>query len=231
MQPPATHSPIISEINPKSPISEAYRILRTNLGFSAIDKELKTIMVTSAQPGEGKSTTSVNLAVVYAQADKKVLIIDADLRKPKLHQMFVKTNRIGLSHLLSGQSILLQAVMETHIPNLSVITSGPIPPNPSEILSSNRMTRLLEELRGAFDIIILDTPPVLAVSDAQIVAAKCDGVLLVVHAGKTKRDAVMKAKASLDHVKANLLGTVLNQKSRRDADDYYYYYYYGNNSE
>lgn len=217
--------PIITAINPKSPISEAYRTLRTNIDFSAIDEKLQVIMLTSAGPGEGKSTTVTNLAVAYAQADRKVLIIDADLRKPTMHHTFVKSNRIGLTTVLAGQVSPAGAIMETHIDHLHLLTSGPIPPNPSEILSSKRMGSLLEELRQSYDVLIIDTPPALAVTDAQVVAPRCDGVLMVIHAGKVTREAAVKVKQSLEHVKARLLGVVLNNVDRKSGEGYYYYYY------
>ncbi|MFK7696954.1 CpsD/CapB family tyrosine-protein kinase [Paenibacillus sp. HJGM_3] len=217
--------PIIADVNPKSPISEAYRSLRTNIEFSSIDESVKVIMFTSAGPGEGKSTTVSNLAVVYAQSDKHVLVIDADLRKPTMHHTFQKSNRWGLTSLLTGQATVGEVIKETHIDRVDVLTAGPIPPNPSEILSSNRMTRLLEQLKETYDIILVDTPPALAVTDAQIIATKADGVVLVLDSGKVKREMAMKAKASLDYVKARILGVVLNNIDRKHADSYYYYYY------
>lgn len=216
---------IITDINPKSPISEAYRSLRTNIEFSAVDTEIRTIMVTSAGPGEGKSTTVSNLAVSYAQSEKKVLIIDADLRKPTLHHTFVQSNRQGLTSVLTNQVKAADVIRETEIENLYVITSGPIPPNPSEILSSRRMTSLIDEMKEQFDIIIVDTPPALAVTDAQIVAAKCDGVLMVVDFGKVKRDLAIKVKNNLERVQARILGVVINNIDRDNAEAYYYYYY------
>jgi capsular exopolysaccharide synthesis family protein len=217
--------PIITHENPKSPVSEAYRALRTNIQFSAIDEELRVIMVTSAGPGEGKSTTINNLAVAYAQSDKKVLLIDADLRKPTLHSTFNVTNRWGLTNLLTNQVGLEEVVHQTEIANLDILTSGPIPPNPSEILASKRLVTLLEELKKRYDLIFIDTPPAIAVTDAQIVSTKCDGVILVVDSGKVKRDIAMKAKANLEHVKARMLGVVLNNVDRKNKDSYYYYYY------
>lgn len=217
--------PIITDINPKSPISEAYRTLRTNIDFSAVDEKLQVIMLTSAGPGEGKSTTATNLAVAYAQSDRKVLIIDADLRKPTMHHTFVKSNRMGLTNVLTGQLLPGSVLMETHIDNLHLLTSGPVPPNPSEILASKRMEALLSELRGIYDIIIIDTPPALAVTDAQVVASRCDGVLMVIHAGKVTRDAAMKVKQNLEHAKARMLGVVLNNVDRKNGEGYYYYYY------
>jgi capsular exopolysaccharide synthesis family protein len=221
----ANPAPLITEVNPKSHISEAYRALRTNIQFSTVDDELKVILLTSAQPGEGKSTTAANLAVTYALEDKKVLIIDADLRKPTQHHIFSKSNRIGLTNLLAGQYKLSDIIKDTHISNLSIITAGPVSPSPAELLASNRMNNLLEELKRMFDVILIDSPPTLAVTDAPIIAAKCDGVLLVINAGKVKRDLVRKAKANLDHVKARILGVVLNNQVKNSAESYYYYYY------
>lgn len=217
--------PIITEVNPKSPISEAYRTLRTNVDFSAIDEKLQVIMLTSASPGEGKTTTTTNLAVTYAQSDRKVLVIDADLRKPTMHHTFMKTNRMGLTNVLTAQADPHDVIMETHIPNLHLLTSGPIPPNPSEILSSKKMTAFLDQMRACYDMIIIDTPPALAVTDAQIVATRCDGVILVILAGKVKKDMAIKMKANMDHVKARILGVVLNNVDRKSGEGYYYYYY------
>ncbi|WP_282938842.1 CpsD/CapB family tyrosine-protein kinase [Paenibacillus sp. RC67] len=225
MLPSTNNRPVITHDNPKSPISEAYRTLRTNIQFSAIDEEIRTIMVTSAGPGEGKSTTITNLAVAYAQSDMKVVLIDADLRKPTMHHTFNLTNRAGLTNALSSKGILHEVIRETKIPNLSVITSGPIPPNPSEMLASKRMGVLLDELKEQFDMILIDTPPALAVTDAQIVASRCDGVVLVIDSGKVKREIAMKAKANLDYVKARILGVVLNNMNRKSSEAYYYYYY------
>jgi len=185
-------------------------------------------MFTSSNPGEGKSTTASNLAVVYAQADKKVLLVDADLRKPTVHHFFTVSNRGGLTSVLTGQQSLAAAVKDTSIDNLQILTSGPIPPNPSELLSSKKMANLLVELREKYDIIIVDTPPVLAVADAQIVSTLCDGTVLVLNAGRVKRELAAKAKANLEHAKARILGVVLNNLERKTADAYYYYYYGSN---
>lgn len=217
--------PIITHQNPKSPISEAYRTLRTNIQFSSIDEELRVIMVTSAGPGEGKSTTLVNLAVAYAQADKKVLVIDADLRKPTMHHTLQVSNRFGLTNLLTNQLTIPDVVQETTIPSLSIISSGPIPPNPSEILASKKMISVLDELKQQFDIILIDAPPAIAVTDSQIIATRADGVILVVDSDKVKRDAALKAKQNLDNVRARILGVVLNNVDRKNKDAYYYYYY------
>lgn len=225
MPQPTINPQLIMEANPKSPVAEAYRYLRTNIEFSSIDEPIRTVMVTSAQPGEGKSTTIANLAIAYAQSGKNVLIIDADLRKPTIHRLFNKSNRSGLTSLLSGQHHLEELSLETHIGHLDVLTAGPSVPNPSEILSSKRMAALITDLRDTYDIILIDTPPAVAVTDAQIISAQSDGVILVVNSRKVKKDLALRAKAGLQHVKAKLLGVVLNNKSRSEAESSYYYYY------
>lgn len=224
MQRSTLRRPLITLNNPKSPISEAYRSLRTNIQFSSIDHDIRCIMVTSASPGEGKSTTTANLAVTYAQSDKKVLIIDSDLRKPTMHHTFSVSNRMGISNILTGQCSSEDVITETDIPNLFLLPSGPIPPNPSEMLGSKRMKDLITELLHHFDYIIIDTPPALAVTDAQIVSTLCDGVLLVIDSESVKSGPAMKAKANLEHVQARILGVVLNNMDR-DQKEYYYYYY------
>lgn len=216
---------LITFTEPKSPISEAYRSLRTNIDFSSIDDSIHVIMVTSATPGEGKSTTIANLAVVYAQSDRNVVLIDADMRRPTAHHTFSVSNRRGLSTVLSRQCEIEDVLQATDIPNLSVIASGPIPPNPSEMLASKRMSTFLEQLRGQYDVILIDTPPTLAVTDAQIVSTKCDGTLLVLESGKVKRDMVIKAKQQLAQVNSRILGAVLNNVKQKNGDGYYYYHY------
>jgi capsular exopolysaccharide synthesis family protein len=216
---------LITAANPKSPISETYRALRTNIDFSSIDKQLQVIMITSAGPGEGKSTTAANLAVSYAQSDRKVLLVDADLRKPTEHHFFQLSNRFGLSSYISQQTSLKDVIQDTNVPNLFAITSGPIPPNPAEMMASKRMSDLLEQLRQQFDVILIDTPPVLAVTDAQIVASKSDGVIMVIDYGKVKRDIAAKAKKALEHVNARILGVAMNNVKRKSGDGTYYYYY------
>ncbi|OMF32592.1 capsular biosynthesis protein [Paenibacillus sp. FSL H8-0548] len=216
---------LITITNPRSPISESYRALRTNIEFSSIDEKLQVIMVSSAGPGEGKSTTITNLAVTFAQSEKKVVLIDADLRKPTAHHTFSISNRYGLSSVVSQQCSLEESIQLTNVPNLDVVTSGPIPPNPAEMMNSKRMTLILERLRQLYDIVLIDTPPLLAVTDAQIVAAKSDGVLLVVDQGKVKRDIASKAVKSLESVNAHILGVVLNNVKRKANEEAYYYYY------
>jgi len=217
---------LITDTNPRSPISETYRSLRSNIEFSSIDREIRTLMLTSAGPAEGKSTTTANLAVTYAQAGKRVLVIDADLRKPALHHTFGLTNRWGLTSVMVGQAPLEQAIQDTNVENLWCLTAGPLPPNPSEMLASNKMTALIENLKKEFDIILFDTPPVIAVTDAQIVASKCDGVVLVIDYGNVKKEIALKAKQLLEMAHANLLGVVINNKKHTKHKEYYYYYYY-----
>ncbi|CAM4139337.1 CpsD/CapB family tyrosine-protein kinase [Paenibacillus alkaliterrae] len=212
---------LITEKNPKSPISEGYRMLRTNIEFSTINDKLKIIMVTSSKPSEGKSITCANLAVTFAQANKRVLVIDADLRKPAQHHIFTISNQKGLTTALLGQKELQDVIQHTNTENLSVLAAGPTPPNPSELLSSNRMEALLEKVRETYDVIIIDTPSIMLVTDAQLVASQSDGVVLVVDSGKIKKDAVLKAKAYLDHVNAKLIGVVLNNSSPKNLDSYY----------
>lgn len=220
-----TSRSLVAHKDPKSPIAEQYRTIRTNIQFSAVDKEFETLMVTSAGPGEGKSTTSANLAIVLAQQGKKVLLIDADLRKPTMQYTFHVENIVGLTNVLTHQAELNDAIEETGIENLHILTSGPIPPNPAELLGSKAMQELITSVKADYDLILFDTPPVLAVTDAQILSNQCEGVILVVHSGKTEVDAITKAKELLTNAKAKILGVVLNQKSQKNSN---YYYYYGN---
>ncbi|MFE0562550.1 CpsD/CapB family tyrosine-protein kinase [Priestia megaterium] len=217
---------LLAHNSPKDPVAEQYRTLRTNIQFSNVDQDIKTIVLTSSGAEEGKSTTSSNLATVYAQQGLKVLLIDADLRKPTGHYTFRLENHIGLTNVLTRQSTLAQAVQESEIPHLSVLTSGPIPPNPSELLASAQMAELLKEMKEQFDMIIFDTPPILAVADAQILANQVDGTILVVSSGKTEKDAALKSKELLINAQGKLLGVVLNNRKVEEGN---YYYYYGTN--
>jgi capsular exopolysaccharide synthesis family protein len=215
---------LITALDPKSSISEQYRTIRTNIQFSAIDRDIRSIMVTSSGPGEGKSTTVANLAVAFAQQGKKVLLVDADLRKPTVHYTFNSTNTVGFTSVLTKQMDLIKAVRETEIENLAILTSGPIPPNPAEILGSKAMEKFFVEAYEAYDVLLFDTPPVVAVTDAQILANKCDGTILVVYSGKTEKEPVIKAKELLESAQGKLLGVVLNHKEIQGSS---YYYYYG----
>jgi capsular exopolysaccharide synthesis family protein len=221
-----TQRSLITHNNPKSPISEQYRTIRTNIQFASVDKEFKTLMVTSSGPGEGKSTTAANLGVVLAQQGKRVLLIDGDLRKPTVHYTFKVSNIYGVTNVLTRQMPLKDTVVKTKIPDLDVLPSGPVPPNPSELIDSKSMDNLIEEAQGMYDYILFDTPPVLAVTDGQLLSNKVDGVILVVSSGKTEIEAAVKARDLLVHAKGKLIGTVLNAK---DISNDNYYYYYGAN--
>lgn len=212
--------------------SEAYRVLRTNVQFSTIDKPGQTLLVTSANPSEGKSTTAANLALVTAQAGKKVVLIDADLRRPSLHRFFGLSNQQGLTNLLlSPQPGVNGYAQHTRFENLTVVTSGPLPPNPSELLASRRLDTLLDSLRTQADVVILDSPPTLPVADASILAAKVDGTMLVVDSNRTRPQALRRARDALMKSKTNLLGAVLNKVKRRGGGNYYYHYYYAEGGE
>ncbi|WP_428909854.1 CpsD/CapB family tyrosine-protein kinase [Niallia sp. Krafla_26] len=213
---------LITNTDPKSHISEQYRSIRTNIQFSSVDKELKTLVVTSSGPEEGKSTTVANLAVIFAQQGKKVLLIDSDLRKPTVHYTFNLTNSKGLTNVLTRQSALEEAVQESGEENLDILTSGPIPPNPAELLSSKAMEALMSEVREAYDMVLFDSPPLLAVTDGQILASKCDGTILVISSGKTEVEQAIKAKDLLNSVNSHLLGAILNDKKMKNTHYYSY---------
>ncbi|MFL0246252.1 CpsD/CapB family tyrosine-protein kinase [Candidatus Clostridium stratigraminis] len=215
---------MISIKNPKSQAAEAFRTLRTNIQFSSLDEELRTIVITSTQPGEGKSTVISNLGITMAQSGKKVLLIDCDLRKPTIHKKLGITNQDGLTTLLAKEKSFLEAVRTTNINNFFVLTSGPIPPNPAELLGSKKMRALIEELKGQFDVILFDAPPVLAVTDAQILATYCDGVVFVASFGQAEKQALVTAKELINKVGGKLIGVVIN-KIPNNSRSYYYYNY------
>lgn len=215
---------LITKINPRSPISEQYRTIRTNLQFASVDHEIRSILLTSAGPSEGKSMTTANLAIVYAQQGKRVLLVDADLRKPTIHYTFRLDNLRGLSNILVGETSMQDAVESSDVENLDLISCGPIPPNPSELLGSKRMQFFIEEAKQHYDVVIFDMPPVLAVTDAQVMSNFVDGVILVVRSKRTENEAANKALDALESVNANVLGAVLNDRDKKGAN---YYYYYG----
>lgn len=215
---------LITNKHPKSPFAEAFRTLRTNLAFTNPDLPSKILLITSTGPLEGKSTTIANLAVVLAQGGNRTLVIDADLRKPTMHKIFEKQNQRGLSNALVDQAETKDLVQATDVPNLNVITSGPLPPNPAELLGSARMKALLPALAEGYDHVLFDTPPVLAVTDAAVLASLVDGVILVARAGSTRIDHLKEAKAALEMTGVRLIGTVLNGL-RPESDGYYYYHY------
>lgn len=213
----------IVEQEPKSIAAEAYRTLRTNIQYSSFDKEIRSIVVTSSEPGEGKSTVTGNLALSFAQDEKSVILIDCDLRRPTVHKNFKLSNEAGLSEVIVGKAKLEDAI-QPYNENLHVITSGKIPPNPAEMLSSNVMTNLIKALKEKYDMVILDSAPLQAVTDAQILSTKVDGTVFVVRAERTKIDSVKESKSLLDQVGANIVGTVLHATTATKGK---YYYYYG----
>lgn len=214
---------LIAKYDPKSPISEQYRNIRTNILYSSIDEEVRSILVTSSGPGEGKSTTAANLAIVFAQQGKTVLLVDADLRKPTVHYTFNLNNTAGLTSILTNQMELMEAIHQYDEKNLYILPSGPVPPNPSELLGSRAMNHFLDKALEEFDIVLFDTPPVLAVTDAQVLANLCHGSILVVSSGKTDKEAVVKTKEQLASSTGKILGVVLNNKKADKKGNYYYY--------
>jgi len=214
---------------PHSVVSEAYRALRTSILLSTSKHPPQTILITSGQPREGKTTTALNLAITLAQRGDRVVLMDSDLRRPRVHRSFNISNDVGLSSFLAGVvgiDDLPRAV--THIPNLFVIPSGPTPPNPAELLSSEPMVLLFSELRRQFDFIVMDSPPAITVADSMILAAHADGVMLVIHGGVTTRESLRQTHKLLAGVNARMIGVVLNNVDIRSADyRYYYTYYYG----
>ncbi|MEK4486908.1 CpsD/CapB family tyrosine-protein kinase [Psychrobacillus sp. FSL H8-0484] len=216
---------LVTSVSPKSIVSEQFRTIRTNINFSMQDRGLKTLLFTSSSIGEGKSTTAANVAIVFAKEGKRVLLIDSDLRKPTMHYTFHKSISPGLTNLLSGHVILEQIVKRTGVSGLYLITCGPIPSNPAELLGSSSMDTFIKEAKENYDMIIFDAPPALSVSDAQILSNKCDGTILVISSGATDKGNVVKAKEVLQASNANIIGTILN--NFKLEKDHYYYQYYG----
>jgi polysaccharide chain length determinant protein (PEP-CTERM system associated) len=220
-------SNLVTHFEPKSPISEAYRTFRTNLHFARLDNPVKTILVTSSGPGEGKSTTVANLAITMAQMGTKTILVDSDLRRPVLHSIFSQQRAPGLTNYLAGNVPLREIIQPTPIENLSLLTCGVLPPNPSELLGSRKMKQLLEELKEKYEMILFDSPPVIAVTDAAVLSTLLDGVVLVVSSGYTSREALIRGITLLENVQSRLLGGVLNKiKVESIYGSYHYYYYY-----
>lgn len=218
--------------SPFSPETEGYRLVRSNIQFAGVDKAVKSILITSSNPNEGKSTTAANLAIVMAQADLKTILVDADLRRPSMHQIFGVPNLGGLTELLRSRDLEINdQIRSTEVENLQLITSGPLPPNPSELLSSQRMAELLSRLEEMADVVILDSPPVLAVTDAIGLSNRVDGVVLVTQARRTRRGAAKQTVSRLNRVGANILGFVLNQVSSKTAGYSKYSQYYSHSTE
>jgi len=224
------HSPELEVANaPKSTASEAYRGIRTNILFSSADSEPQVLLISSAGPQEGKTMTSANLAVTMAQAGSRVVLIDCDLRRPKMHNVFKMSREQGVSNILVGKLDVEDALQPTEISNLFIIPSGPVPPNPSEILGSRRMKKLIAGLRQNFDRILIDSPPIVAVTDATVLTRSIDGAIIVIRANDKSRELVRHSLEKLKSVGAPILGAVLNGVDTSKNSYYYYQYanYYG----
>lgn len=227
---------LITYTDPKNPISEAYRTIRTNLQFAGVDKPMKSLIVTSAVQNAGKSTVISSLSVVMAQAGQKIILMDCDFRNPTLHKIMNMQNK-GITNYLAGDFDYHQVIQKTDVENLEVLVSGPVAPNPSELLGSQKMADLLKALRNEYDYVLIDTPPVLPVTDAAAMSAKVDGVILVVPSGEATVNSLKLAKNRLKIAGANIVGCVLNKVKIAHhmgsygygyGDDYYgYYSYYG----
>ncbi len=227
---------LVTHLQPKSPISEAYRSLRTNIIFSSPGEQRRVFLVTSSGPKEGKSTSVSNLAITFAQMGTKTLLIDADLRKPILHKLFGLKKDVGMTNVLVGRNDMDSAIDNIkELPDLDILSCGVIPPNPAELLGSEKMLELLQSLKQKYNVILIDTPPIIAVTDASVLAPLVDGVLLVVRSGETQKDAAMHAYEQLHRVNANVLGVILNGLSASNSyGSYYYYqyhYYYGKDGD
>lgn len=214
---------VIITDNPTSIISEQIRTIRTNIQFSMVDQKLQTLLVTSAMAESGKTTIATNIAAAFAAENTRVLLVATDMRKPRLQNIFGLSNAQGIANLITNPALKVEDVVnKTYIENLSVITCGPIPPNPSELLNSNRMLKLIEDMKEQYDLVIFDSPPVLPVTDAQILSTKVDGTIFIIPEGEVKVDELHQASERLKNVNAKVLGTVLN-KVEQNADTYYYY--------
>ena len=206
---------LITLTDPRSPAAEAYRTLRTNLTFAALDKPLETLLVTSAAPGEGKSSIIANLAITLAQGERRVILVDADLRRPGLHEIFGVANDRGLTTMIVEKTALDDPpLLEVGVDNLWLMPSGPLPPNPADLLGSRRMEEAIARLKARADVILFDAPPIVAVTDATVLGTKVDGVLLVVRAGRTRREHIQQARELLERVHVRILGAVLSNAPR-----------------
>ena len=222
---------LVTQNDPKNPAAEAYRVIRTSVQFAQAGKELQTIALTSCTPNEGKSTTIANLAVVLTQAGKSVLLIDCDMRNPTVHKNFNLSNKVGLSSCISMGTAVDDAVQATAIEGLDALTSGVIPPNPSELLGSERMQNILQRAKEEYDYVLIDTPPVLPVTDSLVLGRMVDGLIMVIDSGEIKVEMAREVKNQLVHAGANILGVVLNKvRSEHHGYGYGYYYYYGHES-
>jgi len=202
---------LVTLADPQSAAAEAYRTLRINLQFTVLDKELRSLLVTSPGPGEGKTTTLANLAVTMAQVDRRVIVVDCDLRRPQMHQLFGLENGRGLTSMMLEDEFLANPPLQpTQVAGLSILTSGPLPPRPADLLGSKRMGQIIGALCDQSDIVLFDAPPVMSATDAAVLATRVDGVLLVISAGETRREHAISALERLQKINANVLGSVLN---------------------
>ncbi|MBK5245308.1 MAG: CpsD/CapB family tyrosine-protein kinase [Eubacteriaceae bacterium] len=218
---------IITFKSPKSQISEAFRNMRTNITFSDIDNELQVLAVTSSSSSEGKTTIISNYAVALAQSGKRILLMDCDLRRPQIHRKFDLTNKKGLTNILLKEIPIADGIQKTEVPNLFIIASGPIPPNPSEILASRRMGELITELKKDFDYVLLDAPPLGLVTDAAVLSSVAEGYIIVVSLGESDRDGVKYVIETIQNISANIIGVVANKvRSNKRYMDYGYHGYY-----
>lgn len=216
---------LVTFLNPKSNISESYRVLRTNIQFSSVDKKLKSIIVTSAAPGEGKTTNICNMAVTFAQAGNKVLLIDGDLRKPRIHRVFGVRSERGLTLAITHMDTYKDNIISSKINNLDLMLSGPIPPNPAELLASKNFKKLIELLNEDYDYILIDSPPTSPFTDAVVMSTVCDGVILVVSSGMIDKEVIKYAKEQFVNVNVKILGVILNNLDIKSRSNYNYYYH------
>jgi len=217
---------LVPHFFPNSRLSESYRSIRTALLLSSADKPVKTIAVTSAMPGEGKTVSVANLAVTLSQSGKTVLVVDADLRRPRQHRLFKVKNTYGLTTYLTDSIPVKDVVKSTEIPNLFLVNAGPVPPNPAELLGSDKMTRFIKMMSEESDFVLFDLPPMLEISDALVLGAKVDGMVLIVHGDKTSREALKKAREKLDMLKVRTIGVIINNVTVPHHGAYYYKDYY-----
>ncbi|MDW3790415.1 tyrosine-protein kinase [Staphylococcus saprophyticus] len=219
-----TLSPLYVHEKPKSTISEKFRGIRSNIMFSNAENEIGSLLVTSEKTASGKSTISANIAVTYAQAGYKTLIIDGDMRKPTQHYIFDLPNNSGLSNLIINKATYSDSIKESNVDNLAILTAGPTPPNPSELITSSKFETIFNELLDHYDFIVIDTPPVNTVTDAQVYAQTVKNCVLVIDAEKNNKIEVKKAKDLLNKSDGKLLGAVLNKMPVDKNSSYYYYY-------
>ncbi len=209
---------LITLKDPHSPAAEAYRTLRSNILFAGVEKPIHTLLISSPMPGEGKSLTAANLAVVLAQSGQRVLLVDADLRRPSQHTLWNLPNERGLSSaMLDASQLATPPLQATHVENLSVLTAGPTPPNPADLMISKQMNALIEALARQADTVLFDAPPILVATDAPLLASKLDGLLLVIKAGTTRRDHAERAKEILERAHVRVIGAVLNNAPKDSA--------------